>query len=333
MKIGVKVKVVVAAPIKRTKITRLDDLLQAAREVGPAAVAIANPEERELLLAIREAAEAGIARSLLVGEPDRIEAVATEAGVRLADLGGEVVPIPASAGPHDAARRAVELVREGRADVLMKGKMETADLLRCVLDRDAGLRTGTLLSHVALLDVPGLNRLLHITDGGVVLSPTLEQKLEITRNAVRLAHLLGLAEPKVAVLAASELVDPEIASTVDAAALAKMAERGQIQGALVDGPLGLDNAVSPAAAETKGISGPVAGRADVLIVPGVEAGNLMTKMVTFLAGGRMAGIVVGARVPVVISSRADPHQGKLLSMALGVIVAGNGRLHGLHRDR
>ena len=177
------------------------------------------------------------------------------------------------------------------------------------------------MSHVALIEMPGVERLVYVTDGGVVLFPTLEQKLEIVRNAVAVAHALGVAEPRVAVLAPAETVNPSIPATVDAAALSKMADRGQITGALVDGPFGLDNAVSLAAAETKGIRGPVAGRADILLVPSVEAGNLMAKVMTFMAGGRMAGVVVGASAPIVITSRADPHQTKLLSLALGIVLA------------
>ncbi len=304
------------------KVERLDDLVAAAREVGPVPVAIAAPEEREVLLAVRDAVQAGIAVPFLVGDGRRIEAVASKEGIDLRDLKAEMVEVsPEDGGAPEAARRAVGLVRQGQARLLMKGKMETADLLKAVLDRDAGLRAGRLLSHVALIEMPGVDRLMYITDGGVVLFPTLQQKLEIAKNAVAVAHALGLAEPRIAVLAPAELVNPEIPATVDAAALSKMADRGQITGALVDGPFGLDNAVSVAAAETKGIRGEVAGRADILLVPSVEAGNLMAKVMTFMAGGQMAGIVVGAGAPIVITSRADPHRGKLLSIALGVILA------------
>ncbi len=306
----------------RSKIERLDDLLAAARAVGPTPAAIAAPEDREVLLAVRDAARAGIALPFLVGDGRRIAAIAAKEGIDLRELKAQMVEVPArEGGAAEAARRAVGLVRQGQAKLLVKGKMETAELLRAVLDRDAGLRTGRLLSHVALIEMPGVDRLMYVTDGGVVLFPTLRQKLEIARNAVAVAHALGLAEPRVAVLAPAESVNPEIPATVDAAALSKMADRGQITGALVDGPFGLDNAVSVAAAETKGIGGPVAGRADILLVPSVEAGNLMAKVMTFLAGGRMAGIVVGAAAPIVIASRADPHQGKLLSIALGVVLA------------
>lgn len=303
-------------------IRRLDDLLPAARRLGPVAVAIAAAEERELLLAARDAAEEGIAVPYLVGDAERIRRLASREGIDLDGLGAVLVDVSGRDGDTlEIARRAVQLVHEGKARLLMKGRLETADLLRAVLDRDGGLRGGALLSHVALMEVPGLDRLLYVTDSGVVLHPTLQQKVAIVRNVVMVAHALGLQQPRVAVLAASESVNPEVATTIDAAALAKMADRGQISGALVDGPFGLDNAVSPAAAAVKGVGGPVAGRADVLVVPGVEAGNLMAKMSTFLGSGRMAGIVVGGLAPVVLTSRADPHQTKLLSIALGAIVA------------
>lgn len=285
-------------------------------------MAVAAPEDGELLLAVRDAVSNGMVVPHLVGDMARTAAEAERYGLNLSELGARWEEVPARAGgPAEVARRAVSLVRSGEAAVLMKGKLETAELLRAVLDRDNGLRTGRLLSHVALIEMPGVERLVYVTDGGVVLFPTLEQKLEIVRNAVAVAHALGVAEPRVAVLAPAETVNPSIPATVDAAALSKMADRGQITGALVDGPFGLDNAVSLAAAETKGIRGPVAGRADILLVPSVEAGNLMAKVMTFMAGGRMAGVVVGASAPIVITSRADPHQTKLLSLALGIVLA------------
>ena len=306
----------------KTSIQKLDDLVAAAQGLGPVSIAVAGAEDREVLLAVRDASAAGIATPCLVGDATRIAGVAESAGVNLDAIHAEIVDVPSDQGwSAEVARQAVALVRQGRAGVLVKGKLDTADLLRAVLDRESGLRAGALLTHVGLFDVPGLDRLLYISDGGVVLNPTLRQKLEITRNAISVAHALGLTLPKVAILAAAEFVTEDMPTTVDAASLTKMADRGQITGALVDGPFGLDNAVSPAAADTKGLRGPVAGRADILIVPSVEAGNLMAKVITFLSGGRMAGIVVGARVPIVITSRADPHEGKLFSIALANILA------------
>ncbi|HEX9016760.1 MAG TPA: bifunctional enoyl-CoA hydratase/phosphate acetyltransferase [Chloroflexota bacterium] len=306
----------------RIRVQKLDDLVAAAKDIGQTPVAVAGAEDREVLLAVRDAAASGLALPLLVGDSSRITAVAAQNEIDLRAIGAELVDVPTQSGwGTEVARSAVRLVRDGRAAVLVKGKLDTADLLRAVLDREAGLRTGRLLSHVALFDVPGFDRLLYISDGGVVLNPTLHQKLDITRNVIDVAHHLGLATPKVAVLAAAELVTEDMPATVDAAALAKMADRGQITGALVDGPFGLDNAVSATAAETKGLRGPVAGRADILIVPSVEAGNLMAKVITFLSGGRMAGVVVGASAPIAITSRADPHEGKLYSIALSAILA------------
>jgi phosphate butyryltransferase len=308
-----------------TRIQKLDDLLTAAQGLGPVSIAVAGAEDKEVLLAVRDASRSGIAAPCLVGDAARIAEVAAGAGVDLSAIRAELVNVPAHDGwGQEVAQRAVGLVREGRAGVLVKGKLDTADLLRAVLDRESGLRAGRLLTHVGLFDVPNLERLLYISDGGVVLNPTLHQKLEITRNAVSVAHALGLALPKVAVLAAAEFVTEDMPTTVDAAALTKMADRGQISGAFVDGPFGLDNAVSLAAADTKGLRGPVAGRADILIVPSVEAGNLMAKVITFLSGGRMAGVVVGARAPIVIPSRADPHQGKLYSIALATVLWAGG---------
>lgn len=306
----------------KIRVQKLDDLVSAAKEFGRTSLAVAGAEDREVLLAVRDAVQGGFATAFLVGDGSRIASVASQIEVDLQKIEATIVDVPAQEGwGIEVSRRAVHLVREGQAGVLVKGKIDTADLLRAVLDRDLGLRTGALLSHVGLFDVPGLDRILYISDAGVVLNPTLRQKMEITRNVVDVAHRLGLATPKVAVLAAAELVSEDLPTTVDAAALAKMAERGQLVGALIDGPFGLDNAVSVSAAETKGLRGPVAGRADILIVPSVEAGNLMAKVITFLSGGRMAGIVVGAKVPIVITSRADPHEGKLFSIALGVILA------------
>jgi phosphate butyryltransferase len=216
------------------------------------------------------------------------------------------------------------MVRAGEADVIMKGSLGTAFLIQAALDREKGLRQGKLFTHVAVYEIPGFNRLLLISDGGVVIAPDLYEKIEIVQNAIDVAHILGIGEPKVAVLAAAELVNPKIVSTVDAANLSKMAERGQIVGGLVDGPLALDNAISPEAAHIKGIDGPVAGRADVLIVPDIEAGNIMAKAITYFAHGEMAGIVTGAAAPIVVTSRSDSERSKLVSIALAVLCAAGG---------
>ncbi|MGC8787818.1 MAG: bifunctional enoyl-CoA hydratase/phosphate acetyltransferase, partial [Anaerolineae bacterium] len=214
-----------------------------------------------------------------------------------------------------------ELLRMGHADLAMKGKVETADFLRAALDREMGLRVGRLFTHVAVFELPGFDRLLFVTDSGVVVAPTMEQKVEIVQNAIMVAQRLGVTEPKVAILAATEMVNPKIPTTMDAANLAKMADRGQIQGGLVDGPLALDNAISPESVAIKGIKSPVAGYADILVAPDVEAGNMLAKAMTYFAKGKMAGVVVGGKSPLIVASRSDPHETKLVSIGLGVILA------------
>ncbi|NLG48840.1 MAG: bifunctional enoyl-CoA hydratase/phosphate acetyltransferase [Chloroflexi bacterium] len=213
----------------------------------------------------------------------------------------------------------MSMARQGEADVVVKGTLDTPTFLRAALDRDTGLRAGRLFTHVAVCEIPGFDRLLLISDGGVVVAPDIYQKIEIVQNSIEVAHRLGIDTPRVAILAASEFVSPKIPSTVDAANLSKMAERGQIRGALVDGPLALDNAISQEAAQVKGINGPVAGRADILIVPDIEAGNMLTKGLTYFAHAEMAGIVVGGTAPMVVASRSDSHKTKLVSLALGVL--------------
>jgi len=297
-------------------ITNFDDLLAEARRVGPKRIAIAGAEEHEVLLAAQDATQQGFARCILVGNVEKIYQVAREHDISL--YGMSLLDEPDS---RRTIRRAVLLAAEGEADVLMKGSVSTGSLLSMVLNREIGLRTGRLLSHVGVFEVPGYDRFIFITDGGVNISPTVDQKLEIIYNAVEVAHRLGLKEPRVALLAASELLSPHIPASLDALALTKMAEQGWVEGALVDGPLALDTAVSPKAAEIAQAKGPVAGHADILVVPDVDTGNMVAKVITFFVRGRMAGVVVGARVPLVISSRADLHEVKLVSMALGVVLA------------
>jgi phosphate butyryltransferase len=220
-----------------------------------------------------------------------------------------------------AARRAMQLVAEGRAAVAMKGQVDTATFLRAALDRDLGLRTSTLLSHVAVFDMQDLGRLILVSDAGVNIAPNLEQKAEIVKNAIGVAHKLGITQPRIAVLASTETVNPRIPANVEAAALAKMADRKQITGALVDGPLALDNAISPDAARDKEIVSPVAGRADILICPDIEAGNMLVKSIVYFARHPMAGVVVGARAPLILPSRSDTDESKLDSLALGLAMA------------
>jgi len=219
------------------------------------------------------------------------------------------------------ARKVMELVSLGHAQIAMKGKIETANFLRAALDKQYGIRSGRLLSHVGVFQIPGFDRLIFVSDAGVVVAPDMTMKVELVRNAIFVAQTLGVELPKVAILAATEMVHPKIPTTMDAANLAKMADRGQIRGGIIDGPLALDNAISPESAAAKGIKSEVAGRADILITPDIEAGNLLAKAITYFAHGRMAGIVVGGRAPLVVASRSDPHETKLVSMALGVLLA------------
>ncbi|MCR4402282.1 MAG: phosphate butyryltransferase [Firmicutes bacterium] len=296
-------------------VRNLEDLANMARDAGPKTCAVVSAADPEVLVAADEAARRGIARCVLIGDPAEIGRAASEVGI---DLSGYDV-VEEGGGPA-AARRGVALVNSGKADLIMKGLVSTADVLRAVLDKDIGLRTGRLLSHLSVFQVPSLDRLLIFSDGAMNVAPGLGEKVQIVQNAIDVARRLGITEPRVAALAAVETVNPDMPATVDAACLAKMAERGQIKGGIVDGPLALDNAISSSAATHKGISSPVAGRADILIVPDIEAGNVFYKTLVYLAGGCAASVVVGAKAPVVITSRSDSHTAKVYSLALGVLL-------------
>lgn len=302
--------------LSHTRITTLDDLLRVARQVGPVRIAVAAAHDPEVLRAIDRAQQEGIVQATLVGDWPAIEAYAAQTDVDLE--GAAIVHEP---DDRQAARQVVGLARHGRADVVVKGQIKTADLLSMALNREIGIRGRGLLSHVAVYELPGMDRLIYLSDSGVVVYPDVYQKLEIINNAVAVAHLFGLAEPRVAILAASETVHPKIPASIDALALAKMAEQGWVQGAHVDGPLGLELAIDPHAAALEGIDSPVAGRADILIVPNVEAGNIVAKGLLYFAHARMAGLVVGARVPIVISSRADSAETRYLSLAMAAVLA------------
>jgi len=291
-------------------------LREAARKVGPTTIAIAAASDVEVVAAARGVQDQGIARCLLVGDQAAVEKAARVADVGIGDM--EILDV---GDPRSAARMVMELVREGRARVAVKGKVDTPEFLRAALDPRAGLVTGALLTHVGVFEVPGLDRLILISDGGVVLYPTMEQKVEIIQNAIQVAHKLGVVEPKVALLAAVSEVNPNLPITVEAAGLARMEKRWRALGAVVDGPITLDAAMSSSVAKLDGLESPVAGAADVLIAPDVEAGNIMAKGVTYFAKGRMAGIVTGARVPLVVGSRADLHETRVVSIALGVVLA------------
>ncbi|MCC6473862.1 MAG: bifunctional enoyl-CoA hydratase/phosphate acetyltransferase [Burkholderiales bacterium] len=284
-------------------------------------MAVVHPCDRESLGGALSAAQAGLIRPVLIGPRRKIEAAAQELGLGLD--GYEVVEVEHS---HAAAQRAVELARTGQVEALMKGSLHTEELMAEVVASGSGLRTARRISHVFYMDVPAYHKPLLITDAAVNVEPDLEAKADIVQNAIDLALALSIPEPKVAVLAAVETVNPRMRSTVEAAALCKMAERGQIRGGVVDGPLALDNAVSIVAAKTKGIASAVAGQADILVVPDLESGNIVAKQLEYLADAASAGIVLGGRVPIVLTSRADPAPARVASCAIALLLARNRRL-------
>lgn len=302
---------------KHEKYQRLIDY---CKELPPLPTTVVHPCDASSLTGALEAARIGLIAPVLVGPRARIEAVAQEVeqecGLRLGD-----VPIVEAAYSHAAAAKAVELVREGKAEALMKGSLHTDELMGAVVKRETGLRTARRVSHCFVMDVPGYADALVISDAAVNIAPTLEEKMDILQNAIDLAHALQFREVRVAVLSAMETVNPKVPSTVEAAALCKMVDRHQIHGALVDGPLALDNAIDPDAARIKKIDSPVAGRANVLLVPDLEAGNMLAKSLSFLAGADAAGIVLGARVPIILTSRADSMVTRLASCAVATLVA------------
>jgi phosphotransacetylase/acyl dehydratase len=278
--------------------------------------AVVHPCDRDSLLGALEAARRGLIVPVLVGPEAKIRAVAEAEG---ADLTG--VEIVGTEHSHEAAARAVQMARQGKVEALMKGSLHTDELLAAVVPSANGLRTARRISHVFILDVPAYPRPLLVTDAAINIQPTLEDKVDIVQNAIELAHVLGIEEPRVAILSAVETVNPKIPSTVDAAALCKMADRGQITGGLLDGPLAFDNAISPEAARTKKIQSDVAGQADILVVPDIESGNMLAKQLQYLAGADSAGIVLGTRVPIVLTSRSDSVRTRLASTAILALVA------------
>jgi phosphate acetyltransferase len=291
-------------------------LYRACEGLAPVSCAVVHPCDRDSLLGPIEAARRGLIVPVLVGPEERIQAVARAEGV---DLGAyRVVPVPHS---HAAATKAVELARSGEVEALMKGSLHTDELLGAVVPSTTGLRTSRRLSHVFVMDVPSYSRMLLITDAAVNIFPKLEEKVDIVQNAIDLARVLGIEQPRVAILSAVETVTSKIESTIQAAALCKMADRGQITGGVLDGPLAFDNAISEQAARTKKISSPVAGHADILVVPDLEAGNMLAKQLAYLGGAEGAGIVLGARVPIVLTSRADSVRARLASTAVMALVA------------
>ena len=301
------------ATAKHEKYQRLIDT---CKSLPPTPTAVAHPCDASSLEGAMGAAKMGLIVPFLVGPAARIRAVAAASGI---DLGGvEIVDAPHSAA---SATAAVQLVREGRAEALMKGSLHTDELMAAVVRRETGLRTARRVSHCFVMDVPGRAEGLIITDAAVNIAPTLEEKADILQNAIDLAHAIGVDDVRVAILSAMETINAKVPSTIEAAALCKMMDRGQVTGALVDGPLALDNAIDPEAARIKKIDSPVAGRANVLLVPDLEAGNMLAKSLTFLAGADAAGIVLGARVPIILTSRADSQLTRLASCAVAGLVA------------
>ena len=292
---------------------KYEQLLALCSGLAPATTAVAHPCEASALAGAMDAARLRLILPILVGPAAKIAAVAKEIGAALD--GVRIVDVPHS---HAAAAKAVELVRAGEAEVLMKGSLHTDELMSAVVAKETGLRTGRRISHVFLMDVPTYPKVLIITDGAINIAPTLEDKVDIVQNAIDLARSLDVALPKVAILSAVETVTSKIPSTIDAAALCKMAERGQITGGLLDGPLAFDNAISREAARTKGIRSEVAGDPDILLAPDLEAGNSLAKQLSFLANADSAGLVLGARVPIILTSRADSVRSRTASCGVAL---------------
>jgi phosphotransacetylase len=296
--------------------SKFDDLLKRCEDLEPIPTAVAHPCEATALAGAIEAAEHGLIKPILVGPAAKIRAIAKEAKIKLGDV--EIVD---AAHSHEAAAQAVQLVREGKAELLMKGSLHTDELLGAVVSREAGLRTARRMSHVFLMDVPNYHKPIIVTDAAINIAPTLEDKVDICQNAIDIARVMGVKKPKVAILAAVETVTSKMPATIDAAALCKMADRKQIVGGLLDGPLAFDNAISKEAAKTKGIASDVAGDPDILLVPDLEAGNMVAKLLAYLANAESAGLVLGARVPIILTSRADGVRSRIASCAVAMLAA------------
>jgi phosphate acetyltransferase len=291
-------------------------LLDFCKSLPPTTVAVAHPCDESSLRGAVDAARLGLIAPILVGPRARIEAVAKQHDIDIAAL-----PIVDASHSHESAAKAVELVRQGKAEALMKGSLHTDELMGAVVNRETGLRTARRVSHCFVMDVPAYPETLIVTDAAVNIAPTMEDKVDIIQNAIDLAHAMRFPEVRVAILSAMETVNPKVPSTVEAGALCKMADRGQITGAILDGPLALDNAISLESVKIKNIDSPVAGRANVLVVPDLEAGNMLAKSLSFLAGADAAGIVLGARVPIILTSRADSVMTRLASCGIAALVA------------
>lgn len=297
-------------------VERLEELLTLCKEKDKKTLAVAAAHDKEVLKAVSEAVRLGIIDAVLIGDEEEIINIAKSENINIENL-----KIINEKDVKKAAACAVRLVRDGEADFIMKGMLATSDILKAVLNKETGVKGSGLLSHVMIYDVAAYHKLIFLTDGGMVPYPELKDKIGIIQNSVKVAHMLGIETPKVAPVCAVEVVNPSMQATIDASVLSAMNKRGQIKGCIIDGPLGLDNAVSKEAARHKGIVSEVAGDADILLVPNIEAGNLMGKAMTYFAGAESAGVIVGAKCPVVLVSRADSSKSKLYSIALGSIVS------------
>jgi phosphate acetyltransferase len=291
-------------------------LLERCKGMAPIPTAVAYPCDESAIAGAIDAARLGLIVPILVGPEQQIRALADSKNIDLGEA--EIVDVATS---HDAAEKAVELVRTGRAELLMKGSLHSDEILGAVVAKTSGLRTGRRLSHVFIMDVPTYHKALLVTDGAINIAPTLEDKADICQNAIDLARAFGVEKPKVAILCAVETVTSKMPATLDAAALCKMADRGQIKGGLVDGPLAFDNAISREAATIKGIRSEVAGDPDILLAPDLEAGNMIAKQLSFLAKADSAGMVLGAKVPIILTSRADSVRSRIASCAVAVMAA------------
>jgi phosphate acetyltransferase len=307
---------------QKTGSGKYEQLLMRCKSLEPIPTAVAHPCELSALTGAMEAAELGLIIPILVGPINKIKAIAKDAKIDLTNIA-----IVDTIHSHESAAKAVALVKEGKAELLMKGSLHTDELMSAIVSREGGLRTSRRISHVFIMDVPTYHKVLIVTDGAINIAPTLEDKVDICQNAIDLAISLGRELPKVAILAAVETVTSKMPATIDAAALCKMAERGQITGGLLDGPLAFDNAISKEAAKTKGITSEVAGDPDILLAPDLESGNILAKQLSFLANADSAGLVLGAKVPVILTSRADSVRSRIASCAVAVLAAHARRQH------
>lgn len=293
-----------------------EEVIKFAKERGPKTISVACAQDKEVLMAVEMARKEGIANAILVGDIEKVKEISSELDI---DVNNYELIDEKDLG--EASKKAVALVSSGKAHMVMKGLVDTSIILKAVLDKEIGLRTGNVLSHVAVFDVPGYDRLFFVTDAAMNLAPDLNTKKQIIENACQIAHALDIAEPKVAALCAKEKVNEKMPDTVHAKELEEMNKRGELTGCLVGGPFALDNAVSIEAAKHKGMDHPVAGKADILLAPDIEAGNILYKSMVFFAKSKNAGVIVGAKAPIILTSRADNEETKLNSIALGVLIA------------